>query len=51
MITTKIRTALQNLRIWYGGLQEVWQPGYSWEYREYRFREAFGLLPKEQKTP
>lgn len=46
MLIPKIRALLQAVR-WWGGLEEVWQPGYSWGYREFRLREAFGLLPKD----
>lgn len=37
----------ENFARWYGCLEEVWQPGYSLEYREYRLREALGLVPDE----
>lgn len=48
LISGKIKKFRRNARRWWGVLSETWQPGYSWEYREYRFREAFGILPKEE---
>ena len=32
---------LDELRYRYACLQEVWQRGYSWRYRWFRFKEAF----------
>jgi len=49
MWTPKVRLFIHNARMWWGGLSEVWGRGYSWEYREYRFREAFGILPPEDR--
>lgn len=43
-----MKSIQQFFREWYGGLSEVWQPGYTREYRVYRLREAFGLLPEQE---
>lgn len=34
---------IKNLILRYRCLKETWQRGYSWSYRWFRFREAFGL--------
>ena len=28
---------------WYCGLEEIWQPGYSFGYRWFRLKEALGV--------
>ena len=36
---------LDSLRMKFSLLSEVWQRGYTWDYRWYRFKEFFGLDP------
>lgn len=40
-----IRNISNWTKCWWSGLSEVWQSGYSREYRVFRLREAFNLLP------
>lgn len=47
-LTVGAQRNLRNLKLRYRVLQEVWQRGYSWNYRWYRFCEAFGLLGEDE---
>lgn len=53
MLITKItalgKTLKKNIKARIYCLEEVFRKGQSLEYREFRLREAFGLLPKNKK--
>lgn len=40
----KILLLKKDIVLRYRCLEECWQRGYTWDYRWFRFREAFGLL-------
>lgn len=31
---TSIANLLNSFRMWYAGIEEIWQPGYTFKYRE-----------------
>lgn len=46
-----IRKSAANCRSLLDGLSEVWQRGYSWEYRMFRLKEAISaLVPWTSRT-